>query len=313
MRVRINWAILWILGVFATACSDREQGLYEAVELSEVGSVQRMLEAGADPMALPKGKTKLPLEVAAEAGISEVAKLLLKFGAYPDSALGPEKPLWIALHHGNGLVAAELVRAGADFKHPLVGGCSPYHYALLNGDSEAVSAMLKAKADPNEEGCYGRPLHKAAEKGELHMATQLLDAGAQPNLADSSGETPIYLALEAQAIPVAKLLIQRGGDPNFRNPEAQTVLHLLAFKGDTAMVRLACELGTDPNLASSVGETPLHLAALNGHTAVVAILLAHGANPNVRTNYGLTATRIAFEKKNQAMIELLASHGGRLR
>ena len=53
---------------------------YEAVELGEVGNVERLLEAGADPQAIPDTKVLLPLEMAAQVGIAQVAKSLIKHG-----------------------------------------------------------------------------------------------------------------------------------------------------------------------------------------------------------------------------------------
>jgi ankyrin repeat protein len=118
--------------------------LYEAVELGEVGNVERLLAAGADPQAIPDTRFLLPLEVAAKVGIAQVAKSLIKYGAQPDSATSKETPLWIALHYSNGLTAAEIVKGGANFMAPEFEGCTPFHYALLNDERAVVAAMRRA-------------------------------------------------------------------------------------------------------------------------------------------------------------------------
>jgi ankyrin repeat protein len=47
--------------------------------------------------------------------------------------------------------------------------------------------------------------------GQKGMALWLLEHGAQVNLTDSEGKTPLMLAIERQQEDIAALLRQRGG------------------------------------------------------------------------------------------------------
>lgn len=99
------------------------------------------------------------------------------------------------------LVAASsyLSRTGALFK------------ACRNGSVVQMQALLSAGADPNAAydpaGPGARPLHAAAARGYDLCVFTLLEAGADPAIADQDGYTPLHCAAGAGHIAIAATLL----------------------------------------------------------------------------------------------------------
>lgn len=157
-----------------------------------------------------------------------------------------------------------------------------------------------------------RPLHAAAERGELAMVDCLLAAGADATLDDKRGELPIMRALHAgpwksaAATEVAERLAPLcvlGDDLSF-----------LAAAGLFEKVQEILRRDkTRVDETGARGETPLFRACHNNHPAVVRSLLDYGANPNIRTEEGETPLgtaclhRLSGECDKSIIEELLAA------
>jgi ankyrin repeat protein len=105
---------------------------------------------------------------------------------------------------------------------PYVDGTDPLYRAANNGDMMGVKrvlAGLKGKKERwtaancrNEDAGDNSPLHVAASRGYLLMATHLLDVGAEL-LPDEKGRTPLHLAAANDDTDMVKLLLKRCKDP----------------------------------------------------------------------------------------------------
>ena len=71
-------------------------------------------------------------------------------------------------------------------------------------------------------------IHEAAEKGNIEVLQQHLDAGAQLNAKNESGWTPLIQAALGGHTEVAELLIAEGADANVMDYMGETlcILHL---------------------------------------------------------------------------------------
>lgn len=103
--------------------------------------------------------------------------------------------------------------------------------AAYKGDVVALDAALNAGAEINAHGSTkwgGSALHLAALQGKYEAARLLLDRGADVNLRDRTGETPLSNALIREHYKLATLLLDRGASTDVVGPSGRTPLSLVA-------------------------------------------------------------------------------------
>jgi hypothetical protein len=79
--------------------------------------------------------------------------------------------------------------------------------------------------------------------GQLETARILLDHGANPNVRDSSGITPLMQAADGGHLALAKLLIDHGATIHVAAHSGETAITLALDKGHRAVVKLLQEAG----------------------------------------------------------------------
>ena len=79
------------------------------------------------------------------------------------------------------------------------------------------------------------------------------------------------------AVPIAKALLAGGADVNLRDQGGKTPLLLAAREGQNDMVAFLIENGADVNLVSNSQRSALYYATENGFTEIVEQLLMAGA------------------------------------
>lgn len=159
--------------------------------------VAAVLDAGLSPDA-DLGLGMHPLHRAAIAGDLDVVTLLVDRGADID-AQGPDlvRPLMLAIQYGNNDIVEFLINAGADVNTPFAGqyGKRPIHFAAEYRNLRALSLLLDAGVDPDQvEATRSTALVYAAYRGETDMVRELLARGADPNIPDAYGNSPLELA-----------------------------------------------------------------------------------------------------------------------
>jgi hypothetical protein len=83
------------------------------------------------------------------------------------------------------------------------GGLTPLLFAVRQGHSASVLALLAAGADVNQvsAGDHTSPLLMATINGQFDLAMVLLGKGAKPTLASDAGTTPLYATINVQWAP----------------------------------------------------------------------------------------------------------------
>lgn len=145
------------------------------------------------------------------------------------------------------------------------------------------------------------PLITIADLAEEHpgdssiprLAAMVLDAGADPNVPDSEGWTPLMVAGSSGSVPLVELLIQRGAQVNRKakagtSLDGMTPLMAASHRGNNQIVELLIQNGAEVEALSSTGMTALLVAASQGHESTVQVLVQHGAKV---TDEEVTAAR----------------------
>jgi ankyrin repeat protein len=75
----------------------------------------------------------------------------------------------------------------------------------------------------------------------LDVVKELLERGANPNLRNSAGQTPLTFAAGRGFAEIVSLLLSKGGNPNDQDDNGDTPLHRAAFFGQTDVVEARCQ------------------------------------------------------------------------
>jgi ankyrin repeat protein len=168
------------------------------------------------------------------------------------------------------------------------GGLTPLLFAVRQGNTESVNALLKAGADVNEvsTGDHTSPLLMATINGQFDIAMTLLAKGANPKLASDAGNTPLYATINTQW--AAKSL--------YPQPTAQTKQQTIYLDLMEALLKA----GADPNArltkhlwymsynfdllgVNTTGATPFWRAAYGTDVPAMKLLIKYHADPSIPT------------------------------
>ena len=289
--------------VHATTRLNALTPLWLAAQSGSAVMVYLLLDNKAEADAA-NGDGVTPLMIASASGNPDVVQILIERGANPNAAEKAygQTPLMFAAANNEADVIAVLAEKGADVAAATkvrtsgttepMGGLTALHYAVRQGNVEAVDALLDRGADINQKSADDTtPLMLATINGRLDLAIHLLERGADATIATAAGGTPLYRAVDLQWAPkstypqppaarqqktsylsLMKALLDRGADPNAR---LRKPLWYTRYAFDSE--------GIDPS-----GATPFWRAAEAGDVDAMRLLVAHGADPAIKTNEGVS-------------------------
>jgi ankyrin repeat protein len=184
-------------------------------------------------------------------------------------------------------------------------GTAPVADAAMQGDIQAVRALLKNAADVNAaQGDGMTALHWAATRGDAELAQLLLYAGANVRAVTRIGAySSVFLAAKNGQSAVLETLLNAGGDPKATTANGTTPLMAASASGDLQTVALLLDKGADVNAVEPVrGNTALMFAAANSRPGVIELLAARGADLKATTKVvdlsSLTRERLGFTGGN---------------
>ena len=117
-------------------------------------------------------------------------------------------------------------------------------------------------------------LYKAAGEGDASRVSAMLDRGVDVNARTSDDSYALNRAAVFNQVEMVRLLLERGADPNMQNGEGDTPL-ICATKyagGHAATVRLLVEAGTDLTIKDNNSKTALDYAKAKGQQEAIALL-----------------------------------------
>jgi ankyrin repeat protein len=274
--------------------------LYLAAVNGNAEVLARLLSAGEDANAILTTEGESVLMLTAYTGNTAAVKLLLDRGADVNAQQfrGQTALMWAAAE-GHADVVKLLIDRGADpslssaastrpERRP-PGGMTALLFAARQGKLGAARALLDGGADVNQAGADNTsPLLIAIVNGHYELSSLLLERGANPNIVDTNGRSPLYAAVDLRNV-------QWSQGPA---PELPQKTHL-------AMINSLLAAGADPSLTMTAkvkhrgsfdmrwtdlkGGTSFLRAAWNGDIEVMRLLLERGADPKVMTDKNETA------------------------
>ena len=178
--------------------------------------------------------------------------------------------------------------------------------AVERGNERAVKLFLNAGIHPDQKDALGvTPLIKAAMFNRGAVASALIKAHADVNVANAQGYTPLHWAALKGYVDIVEMLLAAGAGVDPRSGLGLTPLMQAAMSGHARVCDALIAKGAGVNEADKRGNTPLHKAVNDGHVAVAEILVAAGADVSMGDDKGITPIAIAQRKKNPAMIAAL--------
>lgn len=189
---------------------------------------------------------------------------------------------------------------------------STLHSASRTGNVKKILELLKKGADVNaqDEAHRQTALTYAAALGQMDAVKVLLDHGADPNLANMVGYSPIMAAARNSRQRCAMLLIDAGAEVNTTDDWGYTALMLAANHGLPETVNVLLKHGANVNAAAIGGYTSLMVAAINNSVPesmveeIIALLLSAGADINATTEDGKSAATFALERGHEQRVRL---------
>jgi len=122
----------------------------------------------------------------------------------------------------------------------------------------------------------------------------------------STGEGALHIVIRRGDATYLRYLLQKGADPNLRDGRGNTPMLLAAQLSQADMVPILVAAKANPNLANSAGETPLIRAVQQRNLPTVRALLAAKANPDQTDNVaGLSARDYAVQDTRYPLLAKL--------
>ncbi len=217
--------------------------IYEALILAaikerEYNIIQTLLDYHPDLINTKNKDGNTLLHIAAEEGQIEIAELFIEKGLDVNALGAVDKtPLHSAVAYNQLKMVKFLIHKKADVNAKTFYKDTPLQYAVSRGNLLEMLPVLiaaGAKVNDNKDFQEWSPLHWAIYENRGHMMQCLLDHGADPNLTDKCGNTPLMGAATWDCLEMAIHLLQIKGNEinlNAKNKEGQTAEDILREKG----------------------------------------------------------------------------------
>ncbi|CAB0041028.1 unnamed protein product [Trichogramma brassicae] len=262
--------------------------LHLAVTGGNKKATELLLRNGSDPNAPNESTLMTPLHVICNWRNDEESAMFLKMFFDINDKLHQtidvniqdnqgRSPLLYAVECHLKKTTASLLRRGADQNLSDKDGSTPLHMICIKGDRKdtVTATFLKFFFDINDE---------------LHQPINV-------DVLDRRGWSTLHYAVQSRLKKTTESLLRRGADQNLSDKDGSTPLHMICNCSDnhtetTMFLKFFFDLNdkvhqlVKVDVLNESNESPLLLALKNKNIEVAEVLLRRGANPNFVDNIG---------------------------
>jgi len=180
-----------------------------------------------------------PLMLSAYEGDEKQCDLLLKKGAEIDAVWSNHTALSIAVCKGHLNIVKIFIKNGL--------GEKSLHLAAMNGHSVVIRQLIAKGVNvetlyKSECGVSATPLTLAIEFKQPEAAIELIEAGADIEVKNPGGYTPLLASLALGLTDVAKQLIKSGCNVNAQTNDHEDALQLALKAGNSEIANIIKEI-----------------------------------------------------------------------
>jgi ankyrin repeat protein len=235
--------------------------------LSSLSLVETLISGGADVNVRTSSTGGTALHSVAYRGYKEVVELLIASGAdvnvrYKQGASQGETPLDVAQERGHTEIVEILTKAAEE---------------QTTVEKKSSSTQGPAKESQKNEQSF----EMAIPSNNVEKVKELISGGADVNVRDSRGNTPLLRAIGTRRLSrtarlsMVKILISAGADVNAKNPRGQTPLDLAKRGGQTEIVELLTKAAGERMVIHDIVITKVSAAqnCVRGETVSIVVTL----------------------------------------
>jgi ankyrin repeat protein len=173
---------------------------------------------------------------------------------------------------GNVAAAEALLREPAFSRSVDREGRTALFAASVAGNLEILERVLALSPNLDLRDVHGATALFYSATGGTAVLKRLIQRGADVNLPDRRGRSPLIVAVLMNHVEAVGLLLAAGADVNYRDHHGATALCYAAEAGLFELAELLVKRGADTELADDSGDTPMQIAWSKSFPKIVRLL-----------------------------------------
>jgi len=135
---------------------------------------------------------------------------------------------------------------------------------------------------------------------------QLITLKPDVNIVDPQAKSILHYATENKNADLVAEILNAGGNADLQDSTARLPLHISAAGNDFECSEILVKKTTKINAQDKKGNTAMHYAAMNNNMPLVRLLLLNGAKTNVKNLSGEAIKEIATQNNNTEILDILS-------